>query len=310
MPIISDRFYALMTRVTLISVFLLILVGGLVRSTQAGMGCPDWPRCFGHWIPPMHESELPADYHVRYAAHGYAMTSFDWVKTWTEYVNRLLGVAIGGFIFLTFIASLAYRKTRPAVVAWSGLAFILVGLQGWLGAKVVFSNLHPGIITLHMGLTLFLLISLLTAQHLTSPAPRNVTMPTGYYPLILFSVFLTLVQMMLGIQVRQLIDPLLASGLCRCQWLGHLGIPLGLHRSFSWGLLFFTLFVMWAMRHVRHARQLLVAWSALLGVEAVLGLTLVYFQFPFWAEPLHLVVAFGIFSIQWRLLLMFRPKIK
>ena len=55
-------------------------MGGIVRASGAGMGCPDWPTCFGQLIPPTSEAELPSNYHELYAV-GYANTDFNVVKT-------------------------------------------------------------------------------------------------------------------------------------------------------------------------------------------------------------------------------------
>jgi len=102
----------------------LIFVGGLVRASGAGLGCPDWPKCFGMWIPPTAASDLPSQFDV---------SQFNVFKTWTEYVNRLIGVVIGLLITATFVLSFRYRKTEPAVLYSSALAFVLVLVQGWLG---------------------------------------------------------------------------------------------------------------------------------------------------------------------------------
>jgi heme a synthase len=118
--------------ITVVAVYFLILVGGIVRSTGSGMGCPDWPKCFGSWVPPTDVSQLPDDYLEIYKeqrveknrklagyldkmgfekvsqeifAHPnqYTETEFNVTKTWIEYLNRLVGVVIGILIFLTVL---------------------------------------------------------------------------------------------------------------------------------------------------------------------------------------------------------------
>ena len=148
---------------TIAAVYFLIMVGGLVRASGSGMGCPDWPKCFGRWVPPTSEAELPADYRVTYAEHGYADAGFNVVKTWIEYINRLIGVVIGLLIFVTLLASWPLRTEDAAVFWWSLSAFLLVGFEGWLGSVVVASNLMPWIVTLHMVAALMVVGALLMA---------------------------------------------------------------------------------------------------------------------------------------------------
>jgi cytochrome c oxidase assembly protein subunit 15 len=185
------RFWSVLT---VISIYLLILVGGIVRATGSGMGCPDWPKCFGQWVPPTEASQLPADYKQVYTAQRvaknqklartlanlgfkqvagnifahptqYIETDFNATKTWIEYVNRLLGALIGIFVFITAVVAWPYwRRDRP--VLWLAIAsWLLTGFQGWLGSLVVSTNLLPVMVTIHMGLALVIVALLLYAAH-------------------------------------------------------------------------------------------------------------------------------------------------
>ena len=178
-----------LARLTLLSVYVLILVGGIVRGTGAGMGCPDWPKCFGRWVPPTSTAELPADYKETYRQGRIAKnqrvaerldrmgfhdvadnifrhpasfieTDFNVTKTWIEYVNRLVGAIIGLLIMATFACSWPLRRTAPRLMWASALALLTVGVQGWLGSLVVSTNLVPAIVTWHMALALVLLLLL------------------------------------------------------------------------------------------------------------------------------------------------------
>src|SRR6187431_267356 len=95
---------------SIIGTYLVILAGAVVRGTGSGLGCPDWPRCFGQWIPPMDTSELPANYKEVYKIAGKTIADFDPFKTWTEYLNRLLGALLGVTLIALFIKSFKFRE--------------------------------------------------------------------------------------------------------------------------------------------------------------------------------------------------------
>ena len=126
-----------------------MFIGGLVRSTGSGMGCPDWPKCFGRWIPPTEASELPSNYREVYSKHGYSNQPFNAFKTWTEYLNRLFGVLTGFFILGLAITSIRFRKSNKVLTYLSILTLVLVVFQGWLGGRVVDSNLRHIMVTYH-----------------------------------------------------------------------------------------------------------------------------------------------------------------
>lgn len=112
---VSERRFRSLASLTILIVYLLILAGGIVRGTGSGMGCPDWPRCFGQWIPPTDASQLPPDYQQIYGAKLKGEVEFNAVKTWIEYVNRLLGVLSGLFVLATLVASFPYLRKDKAV---------------------------------------------------------------------------------------------------------------------------------------------------------------------------------------------------
>ena len=298
-----SNFYSKMSKITLIAVYLLIFVGGIVRSTGAGMGCPDWPTCFGRWVPPISESQLPANYHEIYAKKGYATVKFDPIKTWIEYVNRLLGTSIGILILLTFIASLSYRKTVKSVVYLSFLAFILVGVEGWLGAKVVATHLSPWVITLHMGLALAILAILHLARFIALDQKRASEGPRGLSNWIKLAMAMTLIQIFLGTQVREQIDSIsvLFSGISRESWVAQLNWTFFIHRSFSWivlGVNGWLGYLMYLQSGFEQEKKIYKRLMGLMGIEIGLGVGMAYCDIPAFFQPLHLIVATLIFGAQ------------
>ena len=288
---------------TVIAVYFLIAVGGIVRATGSGMGCPDWPQCFDRWIPPTDVSQLPANYQEIYAERGYADTEFNAVKTWTEYVNRLVGALIGIFIFLTAVAARHYRKVDPPVFWWSVAAFLLVGFQGWLGSVVVASNLTTWMITLHM-LVALVIVCILIYTLVRSQRDSSATSPSRPLPTIAFSAAfgLMLLQTLIGTQVRERIDHVAREMVERSAWIAETGALTLLHRSFSLVVAASIIYLLWKLRPLtmglatgspvaRFHQPLVRIILATLLLEVLAGIGLFYFAVPAALQPVHLLLA-------------------
>ncbi len=305
-PEIARRFRRLGV-LTIFSVYFVILVGGIVRASGSGMGCPDWPTCFGQLIPPTSETELPANYHEIYAV-GYSNTDFNVVKTWTEYLNRLTGVTIGFLIFLTLWASRVYLKTDKAVFYLSLAVFLLVGFQGWLGSVVVKTHLHPLMITAHMLLALFIVALLIYAiARSQSELLQEIDiaqLPDKFKLVLIAAMAFTLLQVGMGTQVREAVD-LIATHhnyIGREYWRDSFPIIFYVHRSFSAIILFTNLWLAWKVyQSVDHDSLLFRLATVLVSfiVCAILaGVSLDRLGMPPVAQPIHLLLATLIFGVQ------------
>ncbi len=310
--------FRLLVRLSLLLVMLLVLVGGVVRSSGSGMGCPDWPMCFGRIIPPVSVSELPVNYQEIYAHRGYDTMEFNAVKTWIEYLNRLLGVVVGIAVLAMAAAAFRFRKQAPLHWKLSASALFLTVLQGGIGAIVVMMHLEPWVVTVHMVLALLLVMILAALFQLThkveaihlglAPTKRLI-----FWTTLLFS--LTGFQILMGTRVRQAVDIVaeLLSDLPRVEWIAHLEPLLSLHKFL--GLLVFLIALRW-LYLVRpmvsaHASLTRLLYSVLLliGLEIGVGTVLVLYGLPTWAQPLHLVMAFAIILKLVRFMVCFRQSI-
>jgi len=259
------NFYQKTAITTVIATVVLIFVGGLVRAAGAGLGCPDWPQCFGMWIPPTTVAELPSQYDA---------SLFNPLHTWLEYINRLIGVLIGFLITLTFAASFKYRKSDRVITYFSALAFVMVLFQGWLGGQVVRSGLSAGMITIHMIIAMALLATLFyaTFRSLRSRITLSLNPSLKKHLLIVSGALLliTLVQMIMGTQVRESVD--IAKNvmeLPRSQWIDSLGGLYSVHRSFSWILVALAGYLVYQSRaqHVSKRLNKLSVFIAILIVS-------------------------------------------
>lgn len=282
----------------------LIFVGGLVRASGAGLGCPDWPKCFGMWIPPTSVADLPAQFDA---------TQFNVLKTWTEYINRLIGVLIGLLISATFLLSFPYRKDEPAVFYSSGVAFVLVLVQGWLGGQVVITGLDEWLITLHMLLAMLIMMILIFAVFKASEKYFELKLPPNVRRWLwgsgLLLLIVTFVQLSIGTQVREAIDVLknMNSPSARNLWISKVGFVDELHRSFSWvvllcgGLLFYL--SRWRANVVLLNK--LGSWIfGLILLQAATGVGLYYLGMPPVYQVVHLVGVSILIALEFILLLV------
>ena len=282
----------------------LIFVGGLVRASGAGLGCPDWPKCFGMWIPPTSPAELPSQFDL---------SQFNVFKTWTEYINRLIGVVIGLLITATFVLSFRYRKTEPAVLYSSGAAFVLVLVQGWLGGQVVMTGLSEWLITLHMLLAMIIMMTLIYAVFKASAKDLTVQLSpnTNRLLFVVMAILMvsTFVQLIMGTQVREVIDVLknLSDPPPRETWIGRVGLIDEVHRSFSWvvfiaGGVLFYLTRWWTQSEI--IKNIGTAVFGLILLQILTGVGLYYLGLPPVYQVVHLTGIAFLIGFEFLLLLL------
>ena len=233
----------------------LIFVGAMVRATGSGLGCPDWPFCYGCWVPPSSAEQIDFSkinidkFKAKAAQHGRdpatitkesLKAEFDPVATWVEYFNRLTSLPLSFSVLAMLTASFGKIQgprfwVRLAV--WA--AFVSLLVNAWLGARVVESGLESGKITLHMALAIVMLCVLVYAAWAGTDKPWRMSLSgplPGRLGLVLF--VLVVIEGIMGSQVRGLTDQLAAlhSGHPRGEWVHELeqSWVYLVHRSFSW----------------------------------------------------------------------------
>jgi cytochrome c oxidase assembly protein subunit 15 len=318
---------------TLVSVYVLILVGGIVRSSGSGMGCPDWPTCFGRWVPPTSVDQLPPDYkefyaqyrhekNVRFAkylsAFGFSETAnqiladesireeadFNAVKTWIEYINRVVGVVIGFLIFAVFVYSIRFWKSHRSATLIAFLTFILVGFQGWLGSIVVSTNLTPWTITFHKLVAMLIVALLIYLMHRSnSSSSIPVVSDISMRVLLVVCIAALLVQVVLGTQVREAIDRVAAEFQDRNRWISALGMEFIRHRSFSWFILAINAFFLWKLWKIEGLNRFTLTVFLLILGTMFTGAGMAWFGIPPVLQPIHLLLATVTFGVEFLLLL-------
>ena len=331
-----------LAKVSLVLVYLVIIAGAVVRMTGSGMGCPDWPKCFGYYIPPTEVEQLqwqpdrefkkgqviivdntlrvakmdvrtPAAYDEKnweaYTKHDYAI--FNPWHTWIEFINRLFGALAGLATLVLAFFSLRFWRTRKKVTLLSWLVVVGMGFQAWLGATVVYSVLAPAKITIHMIMALVIVAVLIYLIHDTRKGYNNQTYVNNLGTLLSGALIATLVQIILGTQVRHFVDEQIdiVGESAKQLWLSDFDWAFYAHRSFSIAVVLLNLFI--ARKIWKHTLGYSkINWVLfLLGIELLTGVTMFYLDFPFGTQPVHLIIASVLFGVQFYLVLeVFKAK--
>ena len=326
-------------KITLISVYLIFLAGAVVRMTGSGMGCPDWPKCFGYLIPPTSEEQITwqankefqkgmiivkdevlfvadsdlttgttfnPDNWKKYTKHDYA--KFNKYHTWTEYINRLVSV-VAGFVFLFLLyGALQFRKENKTITIISFVAFFLMLFEAWLGKTVVDTNLKPTIITIHMVIGLVIVALLLYLHFIVTEKNNTYKFDSLFNKLLIISVIFSLIQIAMGTQVRQFIDEQVKLfGFDNKQYsLLNPSFKFYFHRSFTIAIVLVNV-GMFYLNQVKNLGYKLVNWIVfLIFLETITGILMYYAEFPIGTQAVHLLAGAILFGLQFYLWLQSR----
>lgn len=266
-----------------------------MRITGAGMGCPDWPTCYGKIVPPTDASQVAPELRA----------DFNAVKTWIEYFNRLAGATTGLIALLAAVFSLSWRKRDRWIPLIAIAALVLVGYAGWLGAKVVESNLRAETITIHMLVALgvlFLNILALARINKKDVQAEENRLLSRLTPLSVFSMSVLLAQIVIGTLVRGEVEGIAnaSGGEGRAAWLTLATEYLPLHKITSLGVLVVTAYFLVKLYNIQNAGTglRLARLTLLLSAfgQVATGLVLDSFGFPALGQLLHLVFAVTMFA--------------
>lgn len=274
---------------TLLATLFLVFVGGFVRVAGAGLGCPDWPRCWGRWLPPADVSMIDAS--------RYDVSQFNALKMWIEYLNRLVGMAVGLLVLGTFVLSIPRARRTPSLTVAAFGALVLVLFQAWLGGQVVESRLAGHMITWHMFVAVVLLSLLIW---IAWRASREVIVFSAVEPQrgrlrLAAGVFflLCVVQVVLGAETRESIEWLAHADtpIPRDEWVANAGPVFAWHRSFAWSVVAAVAAMVWFARGAvlsRAGRFSLRAVVVGLGLQVGSGVVLAYLGLPAALQVVHL----------------------
>jgi heme a synthase len=203
---------AALAALTLFLTFDLIVFGAFTRLSDSGLGCPDWPGCYGQATPLGARADIHA---AQSAAPGGPVT---WSKAWIEMIHRYLAMTVGVLILVMAVVSWLVKKRLPFSPWLPTFTLLWVMVQGLFGKYTVTLKLYPAVVTLHLLGGLFLL-ALLALQHVAF-RPQPVELPPKLRWLLGMALLVVAVQVTLGGWVSTNYAVLACTGFpqCNSQW--------------------------------------------------------------------------------------------
>ena len=303
----------------------LVVAGAIVRVTGSGLGCPDWPTCWGCLLPPTSADQIDVDRLdlEKFKTHAKrkgidpdtitretVLDSFDPLHTWIEFSNRLATMPLGFATLLLAGISFTARRNRGWLIGLSLFSLIDVIVNAVMGAIVVRSGLQPGIITLHMALAFLLIIVLVSVIWLSRPplatdspssaSSRGLKVVSVLFFLCLFS------EGLMGSQLREQTDEMQMNERDREQWNEKLEVTTiyKVHRSFSWSLLVLSVLLYRGVRREGAQRSFEPGLILLMVIAMmVMGIILGHLEILRVVQVLHVGMTGVLLAVSWHWLM-------
>ena len=314
------------TWIVLVNIYLVVIAGSVVRMSGAGMGCPDWPKCFGYLIPPTDAEEItwgenktfsegniiqkdsalyvatssfvtnsiynPKNWE-KYTKHDYAV--FNKLHTWTEYFNRLFGALLGFFALILLYFSVKKWKTDKSFTYLTIIQISLIGFEAWLGKLTVDSHLDPSVITYHMlGVIVMVWVQLVLLKRIKESENKYKTASfekSIYKYLSLLGILLMIAQAVIGSQVRQQTDLYIEQGISRDILADSYTFIFYFHRSFSILLVGIVIFLYLKLHEIYELKKIINWLIVTVVLEVLVGMFLFYLGMKAWGQPIHLFLS-------------------
>ena len=263
----------------------LVVIGVIVRATDSGMGCPDWPLCYGQIIPPTTDSGDVIAY-----------------KAWLEWIHRAIAAVIGLIVLAVVALALRNLKDRRSLQGASIALLALVLFQAWLGRQTVLESNSGASVTAHLasamafvGLQVWVLArsgyteTLGGIRRASGSVVAPIVAAGAIYALLLFGSNVT------GTDTGLLYPDWPLMGGTLFPPITELSTPMILHRYATAIVALILISALWIVRREKgspaRVRQLLTYAAAVFAVQCVIGAVQIFTKLAPWTQTLHVALA-------------------